>query len=282
MDISVILMLILAGVAGGFIAGLLGIGGGPIYVLIYYKSLVYYYPELADDNMIIQIVIANSIFSAFFAGFSASVKQYQANNFFGQMVLYICLPAIVTAILVTYAISFVIDYSSQQFTILFSIFLIPLVIKTLFTRELGSNMKNESSLTPPRDVNKWYLIGIGLISGVVTSLSGLGGGFVIIPLLNGVLRYPIKRTLSISLGVIALVALILSAFNLFIETQGLADVPYAHGTLVLSFVLPVIIGVIFAAPFGVQLSHKLSPKVLKILFTIFAVLVVANLIFDLI
>ena len=51
------------------------------------------------------------------------------------------------------------------------------------------------------------LAGIGLTAGFVSGLLGVGGGIIIVPLLTGVLRMPLKRALGTSL--LAIVALVI-------------------------------------------------------------------------
>jgi uncharacterized membrane protein YfcA len=51
------------------------------------------------------------------------------------------------------------------------------------------------------------LAGIGLAAGFVSGLLGVGGGIIIVPLLSGILRMPLKRALGTSL--LAIVALVI-------------------------------------------------------------------------
>jgi uncharacterized membrane protein YfcA len=57
-----LLLMLIVGGAGGFLAGLLGIGGGLIYVVV----LSYYFNQFVlDDVEIVKYVVSNSIFAAF-------------------------------------------------------------------------------------------------------------------------------------------------------------------------------------------------------------------------
>ena len=51
------------------------------------------------------------------------------------------------------------------------------------------------------------LAGIGLAAGFVSGLLGVGGGIIIVPMLAGILRMPLKRALGTSL--LAIVALVI-------------------------------------------------------------------------
>jgi uncharacterized membrane protein YfcA len=59
----------------------------------------------------------------------------------------------------------------------------------------------------PKEGTPMQLAGIGLTAGFVSGLLGVGGGIIIVPLLTGILRMPLKRALGTSL--LAIVALVI-------------------------------------------------------------------------
>ena len=59
----------------------------------------------------------------------------------------------------------------------------------------------------PSEGTPMQLAGIGLAAGFVSGLLGVGGGIIIVPLLTGILRMPLKRALGTSL--LAIVALVI-------------------------------------------------------------------------
>ena len=59
----------------------------------------------------------------------------------------------------------------------------------------------------PSEGTPMQLAGIGLAAGFVSGLLGVGGGIIIVPLLAGILRMPLKRALGTSL--LAIVALVI-------------------------------------------------------------------------
>ncbi len=62
------ILLFLTGIIGGFLAGLLGIGGGPIYVVIFTEFIPKLYGALLSGPETVQLIIANTIFARMFAG----------------------------------------------------------------------------------------------------------------------------------------------------------------------------------------------------------------------
>src|SRR6478609_1452334 len=86
------LYLFISGLLGGFIAGLVGIGGGVVYVLIIPIAL-----KLigTPESEIPQYTIANSIFAIFFASASANYFLLKYKLFYKKVVIVISLSAIV-------------------------------------------------------------------------------------------------------------------------------------------------------------------------------------------
>jgi len=141
--------------------------------------------------------------------------------------------------------------------------------------------KDQKKFNQPQSIKTVFLIGTGIISGIFTALSGLGGGFAIIPLLNGLFNIKIRKVLSISLGVIMVVASSLTIYNLLFTR--LSHTPdYTIGTVNFSFTLPVLAGVFISSNLGVITSQKLSPAQLRYGVIIFCVVIIGKTIWDII
>ncbi len=263
MDIGFILFLLLIGVVAGFFAGLIGIGGGLFYVLVY--SLALSKLEIASEEELVRMIITNSIFSTFFASLSASIKQYQSKNIFPRPVLLIGLVGLFSSIAFTALISEIPFYNRKVFAIVFTLAVVPLLIKMAMPIQEGKN-----KLT---DIPNYKYLLTGLLSGSGTALSGLGGAFIITPILNGLFAIDIKKVISISSGVIVLVAGGTSLYNLLF-TSWESQIQYSYGGIVLPMVVPVIIGVMISAPFGVKFSQRISPRIIKTLFLLFCIAVI--------
>ena len=68
------------------------------------------------------------------------------------------------------------------------------------------------------------LVGIGLVAGVFSSLFGVGGGILIVPLLLLVAAYPVREAAATSLGAIGITA---AAGVVLYALRGEVDVGYA-------------------------------------------------------
>ncbi|MCU0399256.1 MAG: sulfite exporter TauE/SafE family protein, partial [Cyclobacteriaceae bacterium] len=96
--------------------------------------------------------------------------------------------------------------------------------------------------------------------------TGLGGGTLIIPLLNLWQRVDILKAKSISFGTIFAIALWLTLNNLFLEPAN--AIPNTQGLIVWPLVLPISIGVLIGSPLGVVFSKRISSKIVTLIFLI--------------
>jgi uncharacterized membrane protein YfcA len=262
-----IIILVLLGGLGGLLAGLLGIGGGIIYVLIF----DYYLHKLGVPNeLIVPSIIANSMFAILFAGVSGSYKQWKNKNFFPKEMFITGIAASISSIVFSYIISQGHWYTKEKFTFVFIVLLLLIAIR-LFTQR----KKVESTEHPIP--NRIPLSITGLISGTIAAFSGIGGGVIIVPILTDFLKLPIKKATSISLGVISIMALATSLYNSFFSAANASG----HSLIVFSLALPVAIGSLIASPIGVSISSKLNPKHIRLILIIFLLVVISKMIISL-
>lgn len=111
------------------------------------------------------------------------------------------------------------------------------------------------------------LVAVGLIAGVFSSLFGVGGGIVLVPLLIWVLAVPPHRASATSLGAILITAT--AGFTLY-AIRGHGDLGYA-----LIVGLPAVVG----AYLGVGLQQRLSGRALTLAFSVFLCVVAGWMLF---
>ncbi len=264
LDIGVLLLL---GGLGGLLAGLLGIGGGVIYVLIFNH---YLHKIGVDDSIIVSSIIANSMFAILFAGVSGSYKQWKNKNFFPNEMIIAGLSASVSSIFFSYLISKGSWYTKESFSLFFIILLILIAIR-IFTQRKKVEVEHNKT------VSMYSLSLTGIISGTIAAFSGIGGGVIIVPILTDLIKMPIKKATSISLGVISIMAIFTSLFNGMSNFSSDAS----SSLIIFSLALPVAIGSLIASPFGVQLANKLKPSQIKIVLLLFLVTVIIKMLIGL-
>jgi uncharacterized protein len=264
-----IIMFLAAGLAGGFMSGLLGIGGGIIFIPI--LDFVFKRYGIHDDEAV-KFILANSLFIIVFTGIGNSYKQNSAKNFFPRQILYTALPAIVSALFLTYIIESGTWYNKQKFSTVFLCLLGPLIFRMLYTRKR----------VPPADtiepnLTKFSLV--GFFTGFVTALSGLGGGVIMVPVFTDVLKVHIKKATSISAGVVSLIAFAVVVKYLFSTPVNSVPVPHI-GFITYTIAIPIIVGTLLSVGFGVTVSHKASSTVVKTIFALFSLLIMTKIIIE--
>jgi uncharacterized protein len=117
----------------------------------------------------------------------------------------------------------------------------------------------------------------GIFTGIFSALSGLGGGVITVPVLSDIHKLRIKKTTSISLGVMPLLAI----FNILAYTmkESSSVVQVAFGYIKPDITIPLVAGVIIFAPIGVKLASVLSDTIIRVIFIIIVGLVIFRMIY---
>ena len=183
-----------------------------------------------------------------FAALSGSFKQYRLGNFYPKTFATIGFPAAIVAVLSLMVLD-KINYSKTHFSVVFILLFLPLLYKML------RDNPNKKIFSHPYHIKVFLLNLTGFISGLVSALAGFGGGFVVIPMLNSLFNIKIRKVISISLGVILISSVLITLYNLFFAQVSI-NIPYKMGTICFALSLPVIAGVLVAAPIGVIVSKR--------------------------
>jgi uncharacterized membrane protein YfcA len=260
-----ILILFLTGCLGGVIAGLLGVGGGVIYVFI----LSFYMDKLGIQDNVEQVrfMLSNSFFAIFFASVFGSIQQFRNKNYHLKEVLLTASTAIIASAGVSLFITHNTWYTREKFTIVFVSILFLLIVKMLFS------LKKKADAFKDSIPKKTFPIA-GFLMGLFSGFSGLGGGVITVPVLSDISKLKIKKATSISLGVMPLMSLVSVIIYMFTQTQSGNS---ALGYLYPQVTIPMVIGVIIMAPQGVKLSRKLSDNFIRILFISVLILVTTRM-----
>lgn len=260
-----LLIFLLFGLLSGILGGFFGVGGGTIYVPV----LTAFFAEHANLGApFVAFIIGNSLFLTLLSGLSGSYKQYRLQNFYLLPTLTIGLAGAVMAVLVSMALTWLPWYNKEVFSWFFTLILLPMVVRMFW--------KRKATVVAERPLHRKSLVAIGLASGFVSALTGLGGGVVMVPLLSELLKMPLRKATSISLGAIVVMA---SSSVVWYAFQANTPVlsPWQWGMIALPAVLPMGLGVLLAAPWGVRLGNMASPAFSKGLFLLFFILVILQM-----
>lgn len=261
------LLIILLGFAGGFMAGMLGVGGGIVFVPVI-QEIVRYHPVLADK---VPYVLANSLLIVFFVGITGTIKQYKLKNTDLKASLVTGIAAVASSLTLTYLLQLHQINDQKAFAYIFS----GVLVLTAMRMWYGRNRNRETETAPAKLPALLQFIPAGFFAGIITAITGLGGGVVMVPYFNKILKLPIKFATGLSLSVIPIIAFPLLVF--YMVSQPAADLypGWQTGHILWPAVVPILLAAGIAAPFGVRTAHKMSSKTLL---TVFMTFILINLI----
>ena len=266
-----IFILILSGVLGGLLAGLLGIGGGIVFLLILSFAL----PSIGvPHEELVQYQLANSILGVFFATFSASISLLKIKQFYAKQVFFVAVGSVFFSLL---ALKFIVNtswFTQDKFNIIIIILLCYMLFRIIKQITHNSEEVERSCVSK----NEYFFSGAA--GGFIASLSGLGGGVVMVPILYSVFKLNYKVAKSISLGVIMVTAFFMTLQNLVAIPQ--LDFKGFH----VGYIIPQVsfflaLGVLVGGPLGVLVGQKLSSRSTTVIYSVFLLLFISKKILEL-
>ena len=271
MTIILFIILLVIGAVVGYYSGLIGTGGNIILIPAF--DILFHYLQI-PENEVVKFIIAHSFFITAFTGLSVSYKQFKVKNLYVKEVLFISVAGMITAYFMTEFIKNGNWYHKSDFDLVFFTLLLILAIRMLFFKQPPPPI-NDNHL------NKPYFPIIGIVAGLISSLSGLGGGIIVIPILTDILKTPLKKASSISIGVVAMLALPISASYLSIDARSTMQnfLPAQLGYISMFIAVPVLIGVFSTTGWGVRTAQKTDPNKLRLILGIVVIILCAKMVY---
>jgi uncharacterized protein len=280
---TLILILLLVGSIGGFLAGIMGVGGGLVFIPIL-TYLFTQFPGISNEEAV-RFTLANSITLVFASGLSGIYRQVKMGIYDFKKSLTVGIPGAAAAAAMSYAIQHGNWYSHERFTWVFLGFLLLSIGNMLFKKEDDSspvNTENTSTLSR---------LLVGFFAGTVVSLSGLGGGIVMVPLFRMILKLPVKKATALSLSVVPL----LSVFPI-IQYLSISDAPLLSNAvlptlntmklfqtqyLVGLFYIPMALGVVVFSSFGQKTALKTPTPIIRFIFALLSGIILIKTLYEL-
>ena len=255
----------LVGVLIGIASGLLGIGGGTVMVPIFRLAF----------GMSATMSTATSLFAIIPTSISGAISHAKGKT---------CIPALGIAAglggacmspigvwlaqlspdwLVMLAAALIIGYSA-----------INMFKKAFKLRPAGQPAAGVDAAAPTADDSslsrKQLLQGaaIGLVAGLASGYVGVGGGFIMVPLMLSIIGIPMRKASGTSL-----IAVMILAIPGVIEQGIIGNINYLAG-------IAIVIGTIPGAVIGARLVTKVPERTLRLLFGCFLIVVAVMLVLN--
>ncbi|HUL41448.1 MAG TPA: sulfite exporter TauE/SafE family protein [Burkholderiales bacterium] len=253
------------GALAGFLAGLLGVGGGFIFV----PSLVFLFQsqDFPQTNLL-HLALGTSLASIIFTSVS-SFRAHHAHGAVNWTIVRRITPGIVLGSLL--GSGFAALLSSSALALLFALFVFFAATQILF------EIKPKPSRQMPGALGTFF---VGIIIGITFSLVGGGGAILSIPFM---LYCNIKTHDAIGTSSAIGFPIAVSGAVGYIFTGLTQDnlPPLSLGFVYLPALLWLVVAGVLTAPFGAKLAHRLPVARLRKVFAAFLYIIAAKMLFGL-
>lgn len=257
--------LLATGLIAGIMAGLLGVGGGIVIVPVLYHL----FSLLGVDEAVKMHVAVGTSLATIIPTSIMSARTHKAKGNLDQDLLRSLLPSVVVGVLVGTALS-----GSVRGVVLSSIFASVALLVSIHMA-LGKDKQVAANL-PQGNGRR----GLGFIIGGFSSMMGIGGGTLSVPILKA-FNVPMHRAVGTG-AAIGIVISIPGALGFLINGWGVENTP----PLTIGYVNLIGFGLIvpmtiWMAPVGARLASRINAPRLKQVFALFLFITAARMFYNL-
>jgi uncharacterized membrane protein YfcA len=259
-----LLLLLLAGLITGFLAGFFGIGGGILLVPV----LLAYFQAIGVSSLVAtHLTFGTSLFITFFTAISSAAEYTRNGHVHWKGVLWLG-PASVAGAWIGSGIAGGLDGRLLQQ--IFAVVVMVAAVRMLTEQRLHKQKAGMRDSAPA-------LLATGGVVGIVAPLAGVGGGVVSIPLMYSLLHFPLKKALGTSSATIVITALAAS-IGYVVRGYGNSLLPeYTLGYVAYLSAIPLVAGSIPMARVGARAAHHSNVTRLRRFFAVLLLVVAAKL-----
>ena len=256
---------LLMGLFVGFFAGLLGIGGGLILVtLMVYLFTLQGFPA----DRLLHLALGTSISSIVFTSLS-SLRAHHKHGAVRWDILRAAIPGLVAGTLLGTVVAD--QLKSRYLAIFFVVFVYYSAV------QMFANIKPKPSRQLP---GKAGMTAVSVAIGLLSSLVGVGGGVMTIPLMslcNGPMRQAIGTSAALGLpiaiaGTVGFIATGLGKDHLPALSLGYVYLPALFG---------IVIGTFVTVPWGARMTHSMPVTTLKKIFAVILFILATKMLWSL-
>lgn len=267
-SLSIIILFVMLGSLAGFLAGLLGIGGGIVLVPLFLWSFAAagFSPEI-----LVHTAFGTSLAIIILTAFSSTLGHRKRGNVNWDQVLLLGVGGIVGSMLAAWAASLL---SGEWLQGLFGLMQILVAVKLLIFQPYLPPERTEP-------VPAHQLMAVGLAGGAFSAFFGVGGGVIAVPLMVITLGFPMHLAVGNSSALIVISSLFGTLSYIYLGWGHEELPPFAFGyvnLLVILLVAPFTMGM---ARLGVRIASRTSHDKLVKVFAVLLVFVGLRMIYQL-
>tara|TARA_R110002012_G_scaffold18455_18_gene67848 strand:- start:12349 stop:13191 length:843 start_codon:yes stop_codon:yes gene_type:complete len=255
-----------AGIFGGILAGLLGVGGGIVIVPALYLALS---TAGMDPAITMQVAVGTSLATIVFTSLSSGYGHFKRGAI-DMDLLKLWAPSLLVGVVIGALLG---GYVSGLILVAVFATVAALVALDMIFRKTKDD-------PTPRGFAKPIWAVLGVITGGLSAMMGIGGGTIGVPLLN-FLGYDIRRAVGTSAAIgfiIGLPGAVVYALT-GLGAEGLP--PFSLGYVNLAAAAIIIPLTSSFAHVGVKLAHSIPRRALRFAFGIFLMITSLRMLFDL-
>ena len=283
---SEFLWLLLLGSFGGLLAGLLGVGGGMLFIPVITSYLHQY--DISSTEMV-KFTLANSIALVFMSGVSGTFRQIKMGTWQWKQSLTIGIPGAISNYFMTQAIQDGNWYQKEVFQGVFLGFLGLSILNMILGKSKSSRQKDgngnpqiEEQSTPYQFnlMQDWPSMLVGIFAGTIVALSGLGGGIIMVPLFLIILKKSMHSATALSLSIVPILSIsALIKYTSITATHQVSS--YQTGYLLWIMLIPMLLGVIFFSSLGQKMATKVPVVWLRVIFALLSAFILVKTLLEL-
>jgi uncharacterized protein len=255
-----------AGIFGGILAGLLGVGGGIVIVPALYLALS---TAGMDPAITMQVAVGTSLATIVFTSLSSGYGHFKRGAI-DMDLLKLWAPSLLVGVVIGALLG---GYVSGLILVAVFATVAALVALDMIFRKTKDD-------PTPRGFAKPIWAVLGVVTGGLSAMMGIGGGTIGVPLLN-FLGYDIRRAVGTSAAIgfiIGLPGAVVYALT-GLGAEGLP--PFSLGYVNLAAAAIIIPLTSSFAHVGVKLAHSIPRRALRFAFGIFLMITSLRMLFDL-
>ncbi len=263
MEIQWITAFLALGAVVGFMAGLLGIGGGGIMVPV--LTSIFLLMGVPVES-VVHLALGTSMTSIVITSFSSLRAHHKNGGVLWNIVKRMSLGIVIGTFLATFLAA---HLNSSHLALFFALYMAFVAIQMLLNKKPKPSRKQVGNVG-------LFLVGTGI--GIISALVSIGGGTLTVPFLlwqNINMRKAIGTSAAIGMPI----ALAGTLGYLINGWGGYTLGNYTAGFIYLPAVFLISIVSFFTAPYGARLAHSLPIPLLKKLFSLLLVILSLKMLF---